>query len=78
MPMEYTRPPLPRPVNIEDTKKSCASRSVVAYVCGATVPHYPVPAIDYYNSPNPDHFIIGHLMEWIIPLDIQTKFRCID
>ena len=45
------------------------------YLKGNRPPNYPVPAIDYYNSANPQHIPIGNLMEWSIPLDIQLRFR---
>jgi len=45
------------------------------YAIGLTPPNYPVPALDYYNSLNPDHMPIGYMMEWSIPVDVQLKYR---
>ena len=45
------------------------------YEFGLLKPNYPVPAIDYYNSSNPDHIPIGNVMEWSIPVDVQLKHR---
>ena len=47
----------------------------INYLIGKSKPNYPVPALDYYNSPNPDHMPIGYMMEWSIPVDIQLKYR---
>lgn len=46
-----------------------------AYLEGKEDAHYQVPAIDYYNSPDPNHLPIGNIMEWSIPVAVQLKFR---
>lgn len=45
------------------------------YLRGWIEPNYQVPAIDYYNSNNPNHIPIGNMMEWAVPVEIQLKLR---
>lgn len=52
-----------------------SDRAIYLYLRGDLAPNYPVPAIDYYNSANPDHIPIGNMMELAYPVELQLALR---